>query len=139
MNSDERYGRRHPIASICNSDGKQLTPSATDATNFIGFRHTWLKMSAITIEGLRQACIDHFPWASVESPTSGWARGPGRRFRFTEGRGGCSRRRFTRTRKLEADACGVNWGQCHAHAAGGSARCTGMEKMDLSSTLGARP
>ena len=59
MNSDERYGRRHPIASICNSDAKQLTLSATDATNFIGFRHTWLKMSAVTIEGLRQAFIDH--------------------------------------------------------------------------------
>ena len=59
LNSDERYERRHPIASICNSDAKQLAVSAEHPTNFIGFRHSWLKMSDVTVEGLRQAFIDH--------------------------------------------------------------------------------
>lgn len=59
LNIDERYQRRHPIASICNSDAKQLQTSAEHPTNFIGFRHSWLKMSDVTVEGLRQAFIDH--------------------------------------------------------------------------------
>jgi len=59
LNSDERYRRRHAIATICNSDAKQLTSTTERPTNFIGFRHSWLKMSDVTVEGLRQAFIDH--------------------------------------------------------------------------------
>jgi hypothetical protein len=70
LNSDTRYARRHPIASICNSDTKQLTATAAHETNFIGFRHSWLKMSAVTIEGIRQAFIDH------ESRIRRWAPRP---------------------------------------------------------------
>lgn len=59
LNSDDRYRRRHSIATICNSDAKQLTPANDQSSNFIGFRHSWLKMSDVTVEGLRQAFIDH--------------------------------------------------------------------------------
>jgi hypothetical protein len=59
LNADDRYERRHSIASICNSDAKQLTPAAEHPTNFVGFRHSWLKMSDVSVEGLRQAFIDH--------------------------------------------------------------------------------
>jgi len=57
-NSDTRYKRSHPIATICSSDCKSLVPSSVDATNFIGYRHTWIKMGSPSIEGLRQAFLD---------------------------------------------------------------------------------
>jgi hypothetical protein len=59
LNSDPRYGRNHPIAVIRNSDAKNLEPDAQHHANFIGFRHSWLKMSELSIEGLRQAFLDH--------------------------------------------------------------------------------
>ncbi len=59
MNADDRYKRRYPVASICNSDAKQLVNTAEHPTNYVGFRHSWLKMSDASVEGLRQAFIDH--------------------------------------------------------------------------------
>ncbi len=58
LNSDPRYERRHPIATICSSDCKRLE-SDDEERNFIGFRHTWIKMSEPSIEALRQAFLDH--------------------------------------------------------------------------------
>ena len=58
LNSDTRYQRVHPIASIMSSDCKALTKD-DDEHNHIGFRHTWLKMGEATIDGLRQAFLDH--------------------------------------------------------------------------------
>jgi ABC-type lipoprotein export system ATPase subunit len=58
QNRDSRYLRRHPIASICSSDCKDLQPSP-GVENYIGFRHTWIKMAVPSIEGLRQAFLDH--------------------------------------------------------------------------------
>jgi DNA repair ATPase RecN len=56
LNQDCRYARRHPMASICSSDCKRLREGEG---NHIGFRHTWMKMAAPSIEGLRQAFLDH--------------------------------------------------------------------------------
>lgn len=58
QNADERYKRRHAIAAICSSDCKSILPGG-DERNYIGYRHTWLKMSTLSIEGLRQAFLDH--------------------------------------------------------------------------------
>lgn len=58
QNVDPRYLRSHPIASICSSDCKSIV-QIEDWPNYIGFRHTWLKMGRPTIEGLRQAFLDH--------------------------------------------------------------------------------
>ena len=58
-NIDPRYERAFSIASICNSDAKALAQDPGITKNFIGFRHTWLKMSEPSIEGLRQAFLDH--------------------------------------------------------------------------------
>lgn len=57
-NKDPRYERRHPIATICSSDCKRLEPDE-EHRNYIGYRHTWIKMSQPSIEGLRQAFLDH--------------------------------------------------------------------------------
>lgn len=51
------WRRRRPIACIRSSDAKALLPD-DGAANFIGFRHTWIKMSQPGIEGLRQAFLD---------------------------------------------------------------------------------
>ncbi|MEX2658143.1 MAG: AAA family ATPase [Acidimicrobiales bacterium] len=52
--------RTHEIAVINSSDAKALHPDDhPQGTNYIGFRHTWLKMGSPTIEGLRQAFLDH--------------------------------------------------------------------------------
>jgi hypothetical protein len=59
LNADSRYARNHPISTMCNSDAKALAQDANNPTNYIGFRHTWLKMSEPSIEGLRQAFLDH--------------------------------------------------------------------------------
>ncbi len=54
------WHRHHPIAVINNSDCKRLSESdGTGDTSWIGKRFTWIKMSEPTIEGLRQAFIDH--------------------------------------------------------------------------------
>lgn len=57
-NTDSRYERSHPIASICSSDCKSIKDSG-DGRNFIGSRHTWIRLQKPTIEGLRQAFLDH--------------------------------------------------------------------------------
>lgn len=59
QNVDTRYMRKHPIASICNSDCKSLEPIGESPCNYIGYRHTWVKMGEPSIEGLRQAFLDH--------------------------------------------------------------------------------
>jgi ABC-type enterochelin transport system ATPase subunit len=59
QNADPRYTRRNPIASVCSSDSKKLLPEDEEDCNFIGFRHTWIKMSHPSIEALRQAFLDH--------------------------------------------------------------------------------
>lgn len=58
-NSDCHPGwrRRRSIACIRSSDTKD--PSAGGAPNTIGSRYTWVKMSAPSIEALRQAFLDH--------------------------------------------------------------------------------
>lgn len=58
QNVDDRYRRNHPIAAVMSSDCKAILESDHE-NNYIGFRHTWLKMGAPTIEGLRQAFLDH--------------------------------------------------------------------------------
>lgn len=58
LNIDGRYVRRRPIATVCNSDTKKMYPDG-DNRNFIGYRHTWIKMSNPSIEALRQAFLDH--------------------------------------------------------------------------------
>jgi ABC-type lipoprotein export system ATPase subunit len=58
QNSDSRYLRQHPIATICSSDCKSIE-SVEGSANHIGFRHTWLKMGRPSVEGLRQAFLDH--------------------------------------------------------------------------------
>lgn len=57
QNRDSRYERSHPIALICSSDCKSIE-QVEDVANYIGFRHTWLKMGKPSIEGLRQAFLD---------------------------------------------------------------------------------
>ena len=56
---DDRYKRRRPIATVCSSDCKKLQPDGDSDTNYIGFRHTWIRMSHPSIESLRQAFLDH--------------------------------------------------------------------------------
>ena len=59
LNMDDRYKRRRPIATVCSSDCKKLQPDGDSDTNYIGFRHTWIRMSHPSIESLRQAFLDH--------------------------------------------------------------------------------
>jgi energy-coupling factor transporter ATP-binding protein EcfA2 len=47
-----------PIAYVCSSDCHRLEPTEEDPSNYIGFRHTWVKMSDPGIEALRQAFLD---------------------------------------------------------------------------------
>jgi hypothetical protein len=47
-----------PIAYICSSDCHRLESSENDPSNYIGFRHTWIRMSDPGIEALRQAFLD---------------------------------------------------------------------------------
>lgn len=55
---ENAWRRSRPIACIMSSDTKALTPEE-DANNYIGMRHTWIKMSKPSIESLRQAFLDH--------------------------------------------------------------------------------
>lgn len=59
LNADSRYRRAHPIATICSSDCKRLEMDAAEPYNHIGHRYTWIKMSQPSVEGLRQAFLDH--------------------------------------------------------------------------------
>lgn len=59
LNRDESMKRRHPIAVLGSSDCKALLPFQKGNPNYIGGRYTWLKMSGPSIEGLRQAFLDH--------------------------------------------------------------------------------
>lgn len=59
LNSDSRYQRLRPIATVCNSDCDKLMPGGGGDTNYIGFRSTWIKMSQPSVESLRQAFLDH--------------------------------------------------------------------------------
>ncbi len=54
---EEAWRRRRPIACIMSSDAKALRPDE-GASNYIGLRHTWIKMTRPSIEGLRQAFLD---------------------------------------------------------------------------------
>ena len=59
LNTDSRYERLRPIASVCGSDCDKLSATTDGDTNYIGFRSTWIKMSQPSIESLRQAFLDH--------------------------------------------------------------------------------
>lgn len=54
---DPIWRRSRPIAAIMSSDAKALHPS--EAPNFIGLRHTWIKLGEPTVEGLRHAFLAH--------------------------------------------------------------------------------
>ena len=51
--------RERPIACVRNSDSYHLYRAEGITSNYIGFRFTWVKMSEPSIEGLRQAFLDH--------------------------------------------------------------------------------
>jgi len=53
------WRRDHPIACIMSSDSYGLEKSDILNSNYIGYRHTWIKMSDPSIESLRQAFLDH--------------------------------------------------------------------------------
>ena len=58
----EEWKRIRPIATIMSSDNKKLVEVDKDgkpAPNSIGYRYSWIKMSAPSIESLRQAFLDH--------------------------------------------------------------------------------
>lgn len=52
------WQRRRPIAYVMSSDSYRLHRDDTQPGNYIGFRHTWIKMSRPSIESLRQAFLD---------------------------------------------------------------------------------
>lgn len=55
---DPTWRRNRPIGCVMSSDAKAL--KAEDcAENYIGSRHSWIKMSRPSIESLRQAFLDH--------------------------------------------------------------------------------
>jgi ABC-type dipeptide/oligopeptide/nickel transport system ATPase component len=54
---DSDWKRPRPIAAVMSSDAKALSDDE-DANNFIGKRYMWMKMSAPSIESLRQAFLD---------------------------------------------------------------------------------
>jgi DNA repair ATPase RecN len=60
------YVRSSDAKSLCPKDGEK------DPSNYIGYRHTWVKMSEPSIEALRQACMDSESRISigVESPAT---------------------------------------------------------------------
>ncbi len=53
------WRRERPIACVRISDSYHLHRDETISSNYIGSRHTWVKMSEPSIEGLRQAFLDH--------------------------------------------------------------------------------
>ncbi|GLX13678.1 phosphoesterase [Pseudomonas straminea] len=57
----KEWRRARPIATIMSSDNKMLLAKDEDdrpMPNSIGYRYTWMKMSAPSIESLRQAFLD---------------------------------------------------------------------------------
>jgi len=56
--NDPTWKRRRRIAYVMSSDCKKLRPDKDEDVNFIGYRHTWIKMSSPSIEALRQAFLD---------------------------------------------------------------------------------
>jgi hypothetical protein len=59
-NDPGEWHRPHPIAVVSSSDCKRLSEEDGGGDEgWIGRRFTWLKMSERTIEGLRQAFLDH--------------------------------------------------------------------------------
>jgi len=54
---DRAWKRSRPIARIMSSDAKALR--ATEAENWIGRRHTWIKLGKPSVEGLRHAFLAH--------------------------------------------------------------------------------
>lgn len=58
--NERPFERSHPIAVVNGSDNKRIrSGEGTGDGNAIGARHTWVKMSLPSIEGLRQAFLDH--------------------------------------------------------------------------------
>jgi ABC-type cobalamin/Fe3+-siderophores transport system ATPase subunit len=55
---DPAWRRKRSIACLMSSDAKALSKEE-NAENYIGMRHTWVKMSEPSVEALRQACLDH--------------------------------------------------------------------------------
>lgn len=56
---DPAWRRKRPIACVMSSDTYRMAPGENDNANYPGFRYTWIKMSQPSIEGLRQAFLDH--------------------------------------------------------------------------------
>ncbi|HAP78073.1 MAG TPA: hypothetical protein DCR14_18565, partial [Acidimicrobiaceae bacterium] len=68
-NSDE-WRRPQPIAAVSSSDCKRLRPGdGPGSESSIGGRCTWLKMSELTIDGLRHAFLDHENRVRFEDPS----------------------------------------------------------------------
>lgn len=58
--NEQPFARSHPIAVVNSSDNKRIrVGEGLGDGNAIGTRHTWVKMSKPSIEGLRQAFLDH--------------------------------------------------------------------------------
>lgn len=55
---DPAWRRERSIACLMSSDAKALSDQE-NAENYIGMRHTWIKMSEPSVEALRQAFLDH--------------------------------------------------------------------------------
>lgn len=53
------WRRERSVACIMSSDCYALEKVGVLTSNYIGFRHTWIKMSSPSIESLRQAFLDH--------------------------------------------------------------------------------
>jgi hypothetical protein len=58
LGNDHNWQRRRRLAYIMSSDCKKLRPASGRDCNYIGCRHTWIKMSQPSIEALRQAFLD---------------------------------------------------------------------------------
>lgn len=58
LGNDAVWARKRRVAYLMSSDCKKLRSARPDDANFIGYRHTWIKMSQPSIEGLRQAFLD---------------------------------------------------------------------------------
>jgi hypothetical protein len=55
---DPAWRRERSIACLMSSDAKALSKEE-NGENYIGMRHTWVKMSDPSVEALRQAFLDH--------------------------------------------------------------------------------
>ncbi len=54
------WRRKRPIACVLGSDAYRLRADATSPGNYLGYRHTWIKMSEPTIEALHvKPSLDH--------------------------------------------------------------------------------